>query len=145
MAPTVETMNYHTRSPQSTESGQNSYLTNGDMDDGASVKSVSHLARSASHPLKMSTSLKNLKENEAKFRMEFFKKEPCLYSHKIFQHAAVIFNALKHEKEEDNAYLKRKRGEQKKDKTPEIPHIDFENAKEKRLAFELAFSALKCE
>ncbi|KAK2148934.1 hypothetical protein LSH36_474g02022 [Paralvinella palmiformis] len=80
------------------------------------------------------------------FIKELFHKEPCPYSHSIFQLAALIFHALKHSYRNDSGYVGRgrkdERGEEKK---VDIPNVDFSSENEKRLTFQLVFQTLKCK
>ena len=71
---------------------------------------------------------------------EFFKKEPCIHTHRMFDRAAKIFRGLKLAKEKQ---LERKGGGGGAE--PALPALDFNGPTEKRLTFELAFSSLKCE
>lgn len=80
-------------------------------------------------------------------KFQYFYKEPCLYSHQIFINASKIFSTLKHEslEERENPYLRKKNKTGLADKVQEIPQLHFVNDQDKRLAFELAFSTLKCK
>ena len=78
-----------------------------------------------------------------KFLREFFHKEPCVFSHTVYQHAATVLEALRHDPR-DQPTKRRGPGEEKP-KPLEIPNIDFENENEKRLTFTLVFSSLKCK
>ena len=72
-----------------------------------------------------------------------------MYNHQIFQHAARVFEALKHERPDP----RRPRGSPTRrpaheDSAPtprEIPNIEFDSENEKRLTFQLVFRTLKCE
>ncbi|KAJ8298194.1 hypothetical protein KUTeg_024725 [Tegillarca granosa] len=80
-----------------------------------------------------------------KLKLEFFQKEPCKYSHEVFLKAAKIYSALKHDSrdERENPYLQRKNRDALAAKVQDIPHLVFTDDQEKRLVFELAFTALK--
>lgn len=82
-------------------------------------------------------------------KYDFFYKEPCLYSHKIYSNAAKVFSNLKHESREEleNPYFRRRQeqnGVQKPSNTA-ITDLEFDDDNEKRLTFELAFETLKCK
>ena len=80
---------------------------------------------------------------------EFFKKEPCLYTHRMFDRAAKIFHGLKlaKQKQLEKKTTKKPGGKvvKEEDDGPTIPHMDFKGPTEKKLTFELAFASLKCE
>ncbi|CAH1778389.1 unnamed protein product [Owenia fusiformis] len=83
-----------------------------------------------------------MKSQSYHFAEDFFRKEPCLYSHNVFMKAGQVFASLRHEAKEENALI-RKRQEQSDRQQIKLPDIDFESEGEKRLVFDLAFSALK--
>lgn len=84
-------------------------------------------------------------------RYDFFYKEPCLYSQKVYSSAAKVFNVLKHESREEleNPYYRRNRAGTDNGVTNSrsklLLDLDFEDDNEKRLTFELAFETLKCK
>ena len=88
-------------------------------------------------------------DKNRKFLAEFFHREPCPYSHKVYQYAADIFEVLKHESKLVDPIMQRIRGVQYNGTTtPEkkqLPHIEFESENEKRLTYQLVFSTLKCK
>ena len=81
-------------------------------------------------------------------KYDFFYKEPCLYTHKVYANAAKVFSCLKHESKEEieNPYYRKQRQDCDNHNTPTVlPDLDFEDDAEKRLTFELAFETLKCK
>lgn len=94
-------------------------------------------------------SSENCSHEKKSSKYDFFYKEPCLYSHKIYLNAAKVFSSLKHESREEleNPYYRRRQdqnGELTSSKTA-ITDLEFEDDNEKRLTFELAFETLKCK
>lgn len=107
-----------------------------------------HLLRdSANMRMKMTSEGQLLDGSDIDVRFQFFYKEPCLYSHQTFINASKIFSTLKHEslEERENPYLRQKNKNSLTQKVQEIPQLHFVNDQDKRLAFELAFSTLKCK
>ncbi|XP_048777842.2 putative methyltransferase NSUN7 isoform X3 [Ostrea edulis] len=105
-----------------------------------------HLLRdTANMRMKMSAEGELSNGSDLDVGVQFFHKEPCLYSHQTFTNASKIFFTLRHEslEEKENPYMKRKNKQALTEKVQEIPHLHFLNDQEKRLAFELAFSTLK--
>eukprot|EP00920_Eleutheroschizon_duboscqi_P020127 GHVT01047957.1.p1 GENE.GHVT01047957.1~~GHVT01047957.1.p1 ORF type:complete len:157 (+),score=6.18 GHVT01047957.1:45-515(+) len=90
---------------------------------------------------------------EKAFLWEFFHKEPSLYSHTVFQHAAEVFEALSKDpnevRKEARSTAKPTRGASsrppERTNTIELPVIDFETENDKRLTFTLVFQTLKCK
>ena len=80
-------------------------------------------------------------------KYDYYYKEPCFFSQRIYANAGKVFNALRQETREEleNPYYQRHKNTNKSEKKVEIPDIDFEDDTEKRLTFELAFEALKCK
>ena len=83
---------------------------------------------------------------------EFFKKEPCIHTHRMFERAAKIFQGLKlaKQRQQEKKDMKQAGGpgakiKEEENDEPTIPHMDFKGPTEKKLTFELAFSSLKCE
>lgn len=141
MPPTADNAILGLRSQVSLTS-QSSRLTQGNMKDFAAMSG------DTSHHNGFSTS-NDCTEPRKSSRYDFFYKEPCLYSQKIYLNAAKVFNSLKHESREEleNPYY-RKREEQLTKQTSSsmaIEELDFEDDNEKRLTFELAFETLKCK
>lgn len=94
-------------------------------------------------------SSENCSHEKKSSKYDFFYKEPCLYSHKIYLNAAKVFSSLKHESREEleNPYYRRRQdpnGELTSSITA-ITDLEFEDDNEKRLTFELAFETLKCK
>ena len=79
-------------------------------------------------------------EEHQKYLKEFFQKEPCLYTHRIFKFSAQVFRAVKHQRMYAQNHKKGK-----KDAGLDFPSIDFNDSNEKRLTFGLVFSTLKCK
>ncbi|KAK3600044.1 hypothetical protein CHS0354_012731 [Potamilus streckersoni] len=81
-------------------------------------------------------------EEKKSSKTDYFYKEPCLYSHKVFKNASQVFSALRHDTKEEieNPYLKKK---QESERLVVLPDIEFSDDNEKRLTFELAFETLK--
>jgi len=83
-------------------------------------------------------------------KYDFFYKEPCLFSHRVYANAAKVFSTLKHESraEQENPYFRRKQNNDNgitKTKVTALQDLEFEDDTEKRLTFELAFETLKCK
>ena len=78
-------------------------------------------------------------------KFDFFYKEPCLYTQKIYLNAAQVFSALKHESRDEleNPYYTKK--QDNGDIEAVFPELEFDDDNEKRLTFELAFETLKCK
>ncbi|XP_076117527.1 putative methyltransferase NSUN7 isoform X2 [Mytilus galloprovincialis] len=78
-------------------------------------------------------------------QFDFFYKEPCLYSHKVYVNSAKVFETLRHDSKEErsNPILQRKIQQTLAQRVKDIPQLEFEDDQEKRLTFELAFTALK--
>ena len=80
---------------------------------------------------------------------------PCPYTHRIFEAAGIIFDSLKfitYSRSQDIQHLHAEDtfSSQAGNRTPSrnriyMDNIDLGSDKEKRLAFELAFSTLKCK
>ncbi|XP_060576770.1 putative methyltransferase NSUN7 isoform X2 [Ruditapes philippinarum] len=92
-------------------------------------------------------SSENCSHERKSSKYDFFYKEPCLYSQRIYSNAAKVFSSLKHESREEleNPYKRRQQelnGVQKSSKTA-ITDLEFDDDNEKRLTFELAFETLK--
>ena len=88
-----------------------------------------------------------LSENFQPLLKEFFHKEPCPYTHQVFQYGALVFEALRHSYNKEERVHSR-RGQQHEDtmaKNPQIPSIQFKSENEKRLTFQLVFQTLKCK
>ena len=83
--------------------------------------------------------------DQKRYLQDFFHKEPCLYGHPVFKHAAVIFDVLKHDLSEQNPVLKRKKAEAAKQKLANLPPQEYESLSEQRASFHLTFSTLKCK
>ena len=84
------------------------------------------------------------KDHEVYIR-EFFRKEECKYSHVVYEHAAAIFNLLKHDFTDDELLLGRRKVAQVTDESPATPEIHFDSHEQKRLTFDLVYSTLKCK
>lgn len=80
-------------------------------------------------------------------QFDFFYKEPCLYSHRVYVNSAKVFQSLRHasKEEKSNPILQRKSHPSMTQKVHDLPQLDFQDDQEKRLTFELAFDALKCK
>ena len=72
---------------------------------------------------------------------DFFQKEPCVYSHRVFKFAAQVYQAVKHERMKSQ----QQRSKKGKDNAVDFPNIEFQDANQKRLTFGLVFSTLKCK
>ena len=84
----------------------------------------------------------------------FFHNEPCLYNHKIYEHAAIIYEAIKRcpSGGGQGVELKSVRRRKKNQSDPLTPKDDFKpptntftSENEKRLSYTLVFQTLKCE
>lgn len=82
----------------------------------------------------------------------FFYNEPCLYNHRIYEHATVIYNAMRNllsgvKQEQSTARRRKKKEEQtvERKNSYEVPKNVFSSANEKRLSFSLVFQTLKCK
>ncbi|XP_055894719.1 putative methyltransferase NSUN7 isoform X1 [Biomphalaria glabrata] len=75
---------------------------------------------------------------------QFFHKEPCLYTHRMFQMAAKIFSVLKisNERDEEMKSMRKRRGLDVLDNDT-IPDMEFKDMQEQIKTFELTFAALK--
>ena len=88
-----------------------------------------------------------------------FRNEPCLYNHRNFQFAGMIFNVMKHSVED---YKRRPRNRKRPEVTlsyisetgtkvatkageQKLPVIEFNSESEKRLSYSLVYQTLKCE
>lgn len=95
------------------------------------------------------TTGRSLTDGHQHVSVQFFSKEPCLYNHNVYVHAAKIFLALKHDsREEREAAILKGRPRQAtsmKDRVQDLPQLVFQDDMEKRHSFELAFKALKCK
>lgn len=83
-------------------------------------------------------------------KYDFFYKEPCLYSQKVYSNAAKVFSTLKHEsrEEQENPYYRKRQSHDNgltNNTTNVLQDLEFEDDNEKRLTFELAFETLKCK
>lgn len=92
----------------------------------------------------------HFEDRQKNSKYDFFYKEQCLYSHKVYSNAAKVFSSLKHEsrEEQENPYFRRRQSAENgltNSKTRLVPALDFEDDTEKRLTFELAFETLKCK
>lgn len=77
---------------------------------------------------------------------EFFRKEPCIYTHRMFQRAAQIFASLRHNSDSDHSSpVRRKPVSVKEPASRPVPPMDFTDTTEKKLTYELAFATLKCK
>ena len=116
-----------------------------DMSGDATTKMIRRTSRTFSSP---DTHKMEVSPNKA-YLWEFFHKEPSLYCHQVFQHAAEVFEALsKDDGRKDNGRIntKHRRGNaHSSEKNIELPVIDFANENDKRLTFTLVFQTLKCE
>ncbi|XP_025087464.1 putative methyltransferase NSUN7 isoform X1 [Pomacea canaliculata] len=75
---------------------------------------------------------------------EFFRKEPCIYTHRMFQRAAQIFASLRHNSDSDHSSpVRRKLVSVKEPASRPVPPMDFTDTTEKKLTYELAFATLK--
>ena len=146
MSPTAETL-IPQRRPVS-EQFRHSPTFNGTAVPHKAKSTASHTryAVKENSRMKMRSSEDTLTISESDLRLQFFHKEPCLYSHQTYVNAGKIFTRLKHEtlEEKDSPYLKRKNQEALSQKVQEI-QLNFKDDQEKRRAFELAFTALKCK
>ncbi|KAL4229770.1 hypothetical protein ACF0H5_010161 [Mactra antiquata] len=117
---------------------QNSRLTH------ESMREFAAMSGDTSHHNGLPTN--DFNEPRKSSRYDFFYKEPCLYSQKVYLNASKVFSSLKHESREEleNPYY-RKRDEQLNRQTSKVglEDLDFEDDNEKRLTFELAFETLK--
>ena len=103
--------------------------------------------------MKMKMQSQNLVGNVHGDKYDFFYKEPCLYSHKVYVKGAKVFEFLKHSTNETDSnnsspYLRSQKSRQTLSETVQdlhVPQLSFEDNLEKRLTFELAFTALKCK
>ncbi|XP_052795008.1 putative methyltransferase NSUN7 [Mya arenaria] len=97
------------------------------------------------------SSQENIPQQQKNSKYDFFYKETCLYSHKVYLNAAKVFCSLKHEtkEEQENPYYQRQRvsmanmnGHSSSTKVA-IQDLNFEDDNEKRLTFQLAYETLK--
>lgn len=103
--------------------------------------------------MKMKMQSQDLVGNVHGDKYDFFYKEPCLYSHKVYVKGAKVFEFLKHSTSETDSnnsspYLRSQKSQQTLSDTVQdlhVPQLSFEDNLEKRLTFELAFTALKCK
>ena len=85
-------------------------------------------------------------EKSKKFLEEFFHREPCLYSHRVYQYATDVFDVLKHESKLVDPIMQRIHGyHNDSNEKKELPQIEFESENEKRLTYQLVFATLKCK
>jgi len=63
----------------------------------------------------------------------------------MFLNASKIFTALQHEPRDDGSYeaAQRRKAYKKLDKT--VPSVQYESDQERRLTYQLAYTALKCK
>lgn len=110
----------------------------------AHVSTRNALKERAKMKMKMQSQDLLVKVNSDK-QFDFFYKEPCLYSHKVYLNGAKVFESLKHstKEERESPYLQRKKQQTLAQKVQELPQLSFDDDQEKRLTFELAFTALK--
>ena len=120
----------------------------------ASMKEISMMSGDTQHQqhngfMPQATTIAPPRKNS---KYDFFYKETCLYSHKVFLNAAKVFSTLKHEskEEQDNPYLNKRNGTSgvngfKHTATVAIQDLEFEDDNEKRLTFQLAYETLKCK
>ncbi|KAK3099250.1 hypothetical protein FSP39_001586 [Pinctada imbricata] len=145
MSPTAETL-IPQRRPVSSRCKTNSVLTTGQKPYVRTSASLTEHAVNEKARMRMKMSEEDaLAQSEFDIRSQFFRKEPCLYSHQTYLNAGKIFTQLKHEtiEERDSPYLKRKNQELLSQKVKEIPQLVFRDDQDKRRAFELAFTTLK--
>ncbi|XP_045204009.2 putative methyltransferase NSUN7 isoform X2 [Mercenaria mercenaria] len=118
---------------------QSSRLIHGTMKD------ISAMSGDTSHHNGFPSN-ENCSHDRKTSKYDFFYKEPCLYSHKIYSNAAKVFSSLKHESREEleNPYYRRRQEQNgpQNSKTA-ITDLEFDDDNEKRLTFELAFETLK--
>lgn len=101
--------------------------------------------------MKMKMQSEDLVGNVDGDKYDFFYKQPCLYSHKVYVKGAKVFEFLKHGTNDSNnssPYLRSQKSQQTLSETVQdlhVPQLSFEDNLEKRLTFELAFTALKCK
>lgn len=120
--------------------------------DPESSDDVAVATMSVSNPIIKKRSVRKTKmdqySTDKSATADFFKKEPCLHSHRVFERAAKIFDGLSKARLQ-HIQAKLKPGA-KKDAHPAasestIPNLDFNGPSEKKLTFELAFASMKCE
>ncbi|XP_052276864.1 putative methyltransferase NSUN7 isoform X1 [Dreissena polymorpha] len=92
----------------------------------------------------------DLNKSKVGSKYDFFYKESCLYSQKIYKNAARVFQSLKHETREEleNPYYQRKLHLANTTNGLSQPKVcvqdlDFADDNEKRLTFQLAYETLK--
>ncbi|XP_076467610.1 putative methyltransferase NSUN7 [Babylonia areolata] len=128
-------------------------------DDEAPITMMQLHSASASHS-KAPSSTMDKYSSDPNLAEEFFKKEPCIYSHRMFVRAAKIFDGLRKARDArleerkknrraipgtgEKAGAAAKRGGGAADELDFEP-VDFKNVKEQKLTFELAFLSLKFE
>lgn len=120
---------------------QSSELINGRM------KEIYKMSKDSSHHNAFGAT-EHCSDHGKASKYDFFHKEPCLYSHKIYTNAAKVFSSLKHESREEieNPYYRRRQeGNNEIISSPAITDLEFDDDNEKRLTFELAFETLKCK
>jgi hypothetical protein len=148
MPPTAESLLLQRRPVSGQNRLSSQFLPHAPSDFPSSSHFNRHLVRdTANMRMKMSEEGELSNGSDLDVRVQFFHKEPCLYSHQTISNASKIFSTLRHEslEEKENPYLKKKNKQALTEKVQEIPHLHFVNDQEKRLAFELAFSTLKCK
>lgn len=84
-----------------------------------------------------------LNDDQKQYLQDFFHKEPCLYGHEVFGHAAKLYDVLKHDLNETNPERKRRKADQAKRRLANMAPLDYSSLSEQRSAFRLTFSALK--
>jgi len=84
-----------------------------------------------------------LTEDQKQYLQDFFHKEACLYGHQVFDHAAKLYDVLKHDLSETNPTVKRQKAEEAKTRLANMPPLDYSSLSEQRSAFRLTFSTLK--
>ncbi|XP_041357214.1 putative methyltransferase NSUN7 isoform X2 [Gigantopelta aegis] len=84
----------------------------------------------------------NLRQNEQRYRLEFFQKVPAVYTHRVFVRAAKLYKVLKHEPEATTSTKWKKQASQTAI-APPVADEEFQSAEEKKLSYELAFRVLK--
>lgn len=123
---------------QASHTLRRNHLTDGTMKDLAAM------AGDSSHQNGFLT-LENDSEKHKYSKHDFFYKEPCLYTHKIYSSAAKVFSNLKHKSREEleNPYYRKRNDENEERTSTSVTDLEFEDDNEKRLTFELAFETLK--
>jgi hypothetical protein len=101
---------------------------------------------------KMETAPPVVEVTKKKTLSDYFQNVPCIYSHRVFRNAGLLYRALRHEEDMEEAFyarhapnFKMANANQTIQPVIKIPRLDFDDEDERRLTFELAFNTLKCK